>query len=206
MGPRGTIGLCVAITAVVHVVTYLLNTQLPLHLMALGGSHAQIGWLFAVTTSAAMVLRPQVGGWTDRYGARAVMLPGAGILVLTMAVLNLATTPLTFIALMAPLGIANALISTTGSIVVAEQSPPTGVARAWPSTTPPPRSAWRSGRRLASRWPRSVGLASTSPWWWPWRWSWPRWWPPSARPPAMRRRPAASGDCGARTRCRPRSR
>ena len=124
MGPRGTIGLCVAITAVVHVVTYLLNTQLPLHLVALGGSHAQIGWLFAVTTSAAMVLRPQVGGWTDRYGARAVMLPGAGILVLTMAVLNLAATPLTFIALMAPLGIANALISTTGSIVVADQSPP----------------------------------------------------------------------------------
>jgi MFS family permease len=124
MGPRGTIHLCVAITAVVHVVTYLLNTQLPLHLMALGGSHAQIGWLFAVTTSAAMVLRPQVGGWTDRYGARAVMLPGAGVLVLTMAVLNLAATPLTFIALMAPLGIANALISTTGSIVVADQSPP----------------------------------------------------------------------------------
>ena len=123
MGPRGTIRLCVAITALVHVVTYLLNTQLPLHMVALGGSHAQIGWLFAITTGAAMVLRPQVGGWTDRYGARAVMLPGAGVLVLTMLALNVATTPLTFIALMAGLGIANALISTTGSIVVADQSP-----------------------------------------------------------------------------------
>lgn len=62
MGPRGTIRVCVAITALVHVVTYLLNTQLPLHVVALGGSHAQIGWLFAITTGAAMVLRPRWAG------------------------------------------------------------------------------------------------------------------------------------------------
>jgi MFS family permease len=124
MGPRGTIRVCVAITALVHVVTYLLNTQLPLHVVALGGSHAQIGWLFAVTTGVAMLLRPQVGGWSDRHGGRAVMLPGAGVLVVTMLALNLATTPLAFIALMAGLGIGNALLSTTGSIVVADLSPP----------------------------------------------------------------------------------
>ena len=123
MGPRGAIGVCVAITALVHVVTYLLNTQLPLHIVALGGRHAQIGWLFAVTTGAAMVLRPQVGGWTDRYGARAIMLPGAGVLVVTMLAMFLARTPLAFIVLMAGLGIANALLSTTGSIVVATESP-----------------------------------------------------------------------------------
>lgn len=119
----GTIRVCVAVTALVHVITYLLTTQLPLHLVALGGSHAQIGWLFAVTTGVAMVLRPQVGGWTDRYGGRAVMLPGAGILVLTMLALHAAATPLAFIGLMAGLGLANALLSTTGSIVVANESP-----------------------------------------------------------------------------------
>jgi MFS family permease len=132
MGPRPpapavftrTLLLCVAITLLVHVVTYLLNTQLPLQILALGGSHAQIGWLFAVTTGVAMALRPQVGGWTDRYGARVVMLPGAGVLVLTMAALPLATTPGALIALMAGLGLGNALISTTGSIVVAAESPP----------------------------------------------------------------------------------
>jgi MFS family permease len=122
MGPRGRVRVCVAITALVHVVTYLLNTQLPLHIVALGGSHAQIGWLFAVTTGVAMLLRPQVGGWTDRYGGRAVMLPGAGVLVVTMLALYLAATPLAFIVLMAGLGIANALLSTTGSIVVADES------------------------------------------------------------------------------------
>jgi MFS family permease len=124
MGPRSRIRVCVAITALVHVVTYLLNTQLPLQIVALGGGHAQIGWLFAVTTGVAMLLRPQVGGWTDRYGGRAVMLPGAAILVATMAALFLATTPPAFIALMAGLGIANALLSTTGSIVVASESAP----------------------------------------------------------------------------------
>lgn len=123
MSPRSRIRVCVVLTALVHVITYLLNTQLPLHVVALGGSHAQIGWLFAVATGVAMVLRPQVGGWTDRYGGRAVMLPGAGMLILTMLGLSLARTPLAFIGLMAGLGVANALISTTGSIVVAGESP-----------------------------------------------------------------------------------
>ena len=120
-----TVLICVGITGLVHVVTYLLNTQLPLQIVALGGRHGQIGWLFAVTTGVAMVLRPQVGGWTDRYGARAVMLPGAAILLLTMLALTLVRTPGGLIALMAGLGIANALISTTGSIVVAADSPAT---------------------------------------------------------------------------------
>jgi MFS family permease len=132
MGPRPpapavftrTVVLCVGITLLVHVVTYLLNTQLPLQILALGGSHAQIGWLFAVTTGVAMALRPQIGGWTDRVGARSLMLPGAAVLLLTMVALPFAATPGALIALMAGLGIGNALMSTTGSIVVANESPP----------------------------------------------------------------------------------
>ncbi|HXJ80021.1 MAG TPA: MFS transporter [Candidatus Methylomirabilis sp.] len=118
-----TLVLCVVITWLIHVVTYLLNTQLPLHIVALGGTHGQVGWLFAVNTGIAMVLRPQVGGWVDRYGARAVMLAGAVVLVVTMGALNVARTPVELIALMAGLGIALALVSTSGSIVVAELSP-----------------------------------------------------------------------------------
>src|SRR5437870_5112418 len=113
-----TVSLCVAITWLVHVVTYLLNTQLPLQIVALGGTHGQIGWLFAANTGVAMVLRPQVGGWVDRYGARALMLAGAGVLVVTMGALNVVATPLALIVLMTGLGIALALTSTTGSIVV----------------------------------------------------------------------------------------
>jgi MFS family permease len=115
--------VCVALTFVLHLATYLLNTQLPLHLLTLGGSHAHVGWLFGVTTLVGLVLRPQVGGWTDRYGARAVMVPGALALVATMVALTRAGNPFTVIALMVGLGIGNALISTTGSIVVANDSP-----------------------------------------------------------------------------------
>ena len=124
MGPRQTLFLCVAITLLLHVVTYLLNTQLPLQILALGGRHAQIGWLFAAITGVAMILRPQVGGWTDRYGGRAVMVPGAVTLVVTMGAFFFATSPGALIALMVGLGIANALLSTTGSIVVANASAP----------------------------------------------------------------------------------
>ena len=124
MGPRRTLLFCVVITLLLHVVTYLLNTQLPLQILALGGRHAQIGWLFAALTGVAMILRPQVGGWTDRYGGRTVMLPGAATLVATLLALHYATTPTGLIALMVGLGVANALLSTTGSIVVANASAP----------------------------------------------------------------------------------
>ena len=122
-GGRRALLVCVALTFVLHVAMYLLNTQLPIHLLRLGGSHAQIGWLFGVTTVVGLVLRPQVGGWTDRYGARAVMVPGALALVLTMLTLPVASSPVAVIALMAGLGVGAALISTTGSIVVANESP-----------------------------------------------------------------------------------
>src|SRR5262245_66355594 len=124
MGPRRTLLFCVVITLLLHVVTYLLNTQLPLQILALGGRHAQIGWLFAAITGVAMILRPQVGGWTDRYGGRTVMLPGAVTLVVTMIAFFLASTPIALIGLMVGLGVANALLSTTGSIVVANASAP----------------------------------------------------------------------------------
>ena len=58
MGPRQMLLYCVVITFFLHVVTYLLNTQLPLQILALGGRHAQIGWLFAATTGVAIILRP----------------------------------------------------------------------------------------------------------------------------------------------------
>src|SRR5262249_59828116 len=100
-----TVLLCVGITLLVHIVTYLLNTQLPLQIVALGGSYSQIGWLFAVNTGIAMVLRPQVGGWGACYRARKLMLAGPGVLLLTLAAPNRPATPVTLIQLMAGLWI-----------------------------------------------------------------------------------------------------
>ena len=73
---------CLAISVGVHVVIYLLNAMLPLHVVGLGGSKTQVGLLFSRDDGVSMVLRPLVGGWVDRLGARAVMLPGVAVLAL----------------------------------------------------------------------------------------------------------------------------
>src|SRR6185503_4230551 len=99
-----TIAACLAISGGVHVVIYLLNATLPLHVVALGGSKTQVGLLFATSTTVSMILRPLVGGWVDRFGARRVMLPGVGVLLATLVLLPLAAAPAAYVTLMAGLG------------------------------------------------------------------------------------------------------
>jgi len=118
------IATCFGICVLIHAVTYLLNALLPLHVSALGGSKTQIGMLFSVSTMASMVLRPLVGGWTDRYGFRPVSLPGVAALLLTLTGLYWAGSPAAVVALMAGVGVANGLISTSASALVARASPP----------------------------------------------------------------------------------
>jgi MFS family permease len=115
---------CFGISAAIHAAVYLLNTTLPMHLIALGGSKAQVGMLFSVSTGVSMILRPVVGGWSDRFGFRPVMLPGVAALGLTLAALAWATSPGVVIALMAGLGLANGLIATSAGVLVARVSPP----------------------------------------------------------------------------------
>jgi len=119
-----TLAACLGITAGVHIALYMLNTTLPLHVVALGGSKTQVGLLFSVGAVVSMLLRPLVGGWIDRYGFRRVMLPGALVLVGTLLILPLAGTPTAFIVLMAGLGFGNGLISTGAGVLTAQASPP----------------------------------------------------------------------------------
>ena len=115
---------CYAITAAIHVASIVLNTLLPFHMVDLGGSRTQIGLLFSVMTVVSMVLRPTVGGWVDRFGARPVIVPGVVALALTSLALQLGGGPVTVIALMVGMGIANGLISTPASVLTALSSPP----------------------------------------------------------------------------------
>ena len=118
-----TIAACLAISGGVHVVVYLLNATLPLHLVGIGGSKTQVGLLFAVSTTVSMVLRPLVGGWVDRFGARRVMLPGVTVLLGTLLLLPLAATPGAYVALMAGLGCGNGVLATAAGVLVAQASP-----------------------------------------------------------------------------------
>jgi len=118
-----TLLACYAITAVVHIGTVVLSTLLPFHIVDLGGTRTQVGLVFSVMTTISMFLRPTVGGWVDRFGARPVIAPGIAALGLTSLALQLAPTPIAIIGLMVGLGIANGLISTPASVLAALRSP-----------------------------------------------------------------------------------
>src|SRR5207247_7916759 len=90
--PRVALLACFGITAALHTATVLLNTLLPLHVTALGGSKTQVGLLFSVTTLVGMVLRPVVGGWVDRHGARRLIGSGALLFFATSLAFHTAGT------------------------------------------------------------------------------------------------------------------
>ena len=117
------IAASLAISGGVHVVVYLLNATLPLHMVALGGSKTQVGLLFAVSTTVSMILRPLVGAWVDRFGARRVMLPGGMVLIATLLLLPLAAAPAAYVGLIAGLGCANGVLATAAGVLVAQASP-----------------------------------------------------------------------------------
>lgn len=102
---------------------YLLNATLPLHLVDIGGSKTEVGLLFAVATTVSMVLRPLVGGWVDRFGGRAVMVPGAAVLLATLLLMPLAAAPAAYVALMVGLGAGNGVLATAAGVLVAQASP-----------------------------------------------------------------------------------
>ena len=103
-----------AITIAIHVAAYMLNAVLPFRATALGATGTQVGLLFSVTAGVAMFLRPVVGGWVDRYGVRAVLVPGVAVLALTSLGFHAAGTPGALILLMAGIGLANGLIVHRG--------------------------------------------------------------------------------------------
>jgi MFS family permease len=118
-----TLAACLAITSCIHILVYMLSATLPLHMVALGGSKTQVGLLFGVSAGFSMLLRPLVGGWVDRYGFRPVMLPGAAVLLATLAALPLAQAPALLVALMAGIGFGNGLVSTSAGVLAAQASP-----------------------------------------------------------------------------------
>ena len=118
-----TLLVCYAISFVVHIGSVSLSTLLPFHVLDLGGSRTQVGLLFSVSTIVSMVLRPTVGAWVDRFGARAVMAPGVIALAVTSVAFHGVTAPEALIVLMIGIGLSNGLISTPASVVAATTGP-----------------------------------------------------------------------------------
>lgn len=124
MLPTRTLLWAYFITGVLHLGSIMLNTLLPFHVVDLGGTKTQVGLLFSVTTIVSMFLRPLGGGWADRFGVRRVIAPGIVAFAATSLLLNLATTPAMVIALMAGVGLANALVAMSASLLVARNTSP----------------------------------------------------------------------------------
>src|SRR5438270_13886066 len=97
--------ICYAISFVVHLGALSLSTLLPFHVLDLGGSRTQVGLLFSVSTIVSMVLRPTVGAWVDRLGARAVMAPGVIALAVTAVAFHGVSAPEALIVLMIGIGL-----------------------------------------------------------------------------------------------------
>ena len=117
-----TLLACYAMTAAIHVASIALNTLLPFHVVALGGTRTQVGLLFSVMTIVSMVLRPIVGGWVDRVGVRPVIVPGIAALAVTSVALQLAGSPQALIVMMMGVGLANGLVATAAAVLTARSS------------------------------------------------------------------------------------
>src|SRR5437867_1109884 len=117
-----TLLACYAMSGVIHLASISLNTLLPFHVVALGGSRTQVGLLFSATTVVSMALRPAVGGWIDRFGARWVILPGIAVLAVASLALHVPVTPEAVIAVMVGTGIGNGLVSMTASVLTVRAS------------------------------------------------------------------------------------
>lgn len=113
---------CYAVSGAIHLASISLNTLLPFHVVALGGSRTQVGLLFSATTVVSMFLRPVVGGWVDRVGARPLLLPGIALLAGASVVLHAPATPEAVIAVMMVAGTGNGLVSMSANILTVRAS------------------------------------------------------------------------------------
>jgi predicted MFS family arabinose efflux permease len=102
-----------------HLAVYGLTPVLSMHMVALGGTSAQVGLLFSVFSLVSVILRPLAGVWIDRSGVHQALVPGAVLVVLTSVALQVARGPLAFIALMAGFGVGYGLVTMAAAVLAA---------------------------------------------------------------------------------------
>jgi MFS family permease len=88
MGPRPIVSVdgplaCVVTSTFLHFASlYYLLPTLPLYLLGLGGTNAEVGLIIGILALTSLAVRPLLGIWMDRAGRRWFLLAGAGIYVL----------------------------------------------------------------------------------------------------------------------------
>lgn len=98
---------------------------LPLHILAQGGTDAQVGWIMGLANVAAMITPPLWGTGLDRWGRRRFLFIGAGLLGLSSLGFTLAPKALgLFPALRFLHGAASSAWWTAVSALIADLAPP----------------------------------------------------------------------------------
>jgi MFS family permease len=114
--------LCYGMATAIFAASMSLTTVLPFRLTELGADRVQLGLMFSLVTSVALVLRPAVGGWIDVVGARPVLFTGIAILAAVSLALDMPRDPWTLIVLTSGIGVAHAFIYTANSVLTARAS------------------------------------------------------------------------------------
>jgi MFS family permease len=114
-----SLATALGISVAAHLAVYGITPVLSLHLVALGGSSAQVGLLFSVFSLVAVMLRPVAGAWIDRQGVRQALLPGAILMVLAALGVHAVSGPRAFIALVACFGVGYGLATMAAAVLAA---------------------------------------------------------------------------------------
>lgn len=102
----------------------MLLPVVPLYMLDVGGSEAQVGLIFGVTAGTALLFRPLTGWVADRYGRKPLLLAGNLNFVLTMLLYPFARAVAPLLAVRSLQGAGLSAVSTAGSTMVADISPP----------------------------------------------------------------------------------
>jgi MFS family permease len=103
---------------------FLFFPATPLFLEQLGGSSAEVGFVFGAAAFAALLARPFVGRLTQRSGPKAMLTGGIALVVFAAGGYAAATGVLMVLAMRLLSGVYSAMAMTAGSTYVADVAPP----------------------------------------------------------------------------------
>ena len=101
----------------------LLLPVMPLYLLEIGGSEAQVGLILGTTAGAALLFRPLTGWVADRYGRKPLLLAGSIDFAVSMALYPLSRSVAPLLGVRALQGAGLSATSTAGSTMAADLAP-----------------------------------------------------------------------------------
>ncbi|MHB0867840.1 MAG: MFS transporter [Chloroflexota bacterium] len=102
---------------------YLLLATLPVYIVQIGGTEADVGLIIGVMSATAVVLRPFIGKATDDHGKRPFILGGTALLALISGLYGLVRAVPLLLGLRVLHGIGWAAFGTATGTVVADVAP-----------------------------------------------------------------------------------